>query len=853
VLPLFANTNPAFNQIELALNNLGYHGDLLVPNCQYADVLSNKYEVREVALAGFARTPRSYRNACIGVVISNGVAGAQAVAQHKSLGAPLFFEITEKTVERWKITESGEPEWKESILQSQIHTAFNQHANEWGPDRIFRAKVLGEVEGISQLDFFDIGLLPLLEGMAHKKLDKLLREVLQKIEGAYQKLSKKKLDYEDVYRLVFRLIVAKVMRDRSHLPVKLNDAIDILTFVENYYKVGNSPLIKAHNREAIIYDAWAAISRAFHFQNLSVDDLAFVYENSFVTPETRKIFGTHSTPPRIAEYIVHKLPFDEVPEADRYVLEPCAGHGGFLISAMRRLSELLPNNLSSSQKHKYLVKHLTAIEIESFAIEACWSRLVLADYPHPNGWRILQEDIFIGNTLEEELKKARIVFCNPPFEDFKAKERKYYSQPHLLPQKPAEILRRILKEPPMLLGLVLPRIFESSASYRKFHRQLAETYDQIELLALPNVFNYSDVSTMLVMASGKRQHFGGVAITCRKVNEGEERDSFLYHSIEPPAARATYSAEKYLSPEFSLWIPPLSRVWAHLREYKTLSTVANIHRGINWKSRTESYKQKVREVISDIDLPGYKKGYARVENHFEQYSLKDPQYLSVIEDDQYDQAYKLPWNLPKVACNTARLRRNAWRLGAVADTEGLAFSQRFFGIWAKENISIFALAALLNSPLASAFSFANEEGRDNRVKVMKALPIPSPKVLENGGKIDHLSRDLHDLIEKNQEVKKETLLELEAEILCAYDLPPILERELLDTFQGKERPIPIAFNGYYPNGFKAYIPLHELISKEFENARADKLLQRIILIDDPEISEALARRRGEVIDESISS
>lgn len=841
------------------MTEIGYRGDLLVRDCQYADVTGDRYEVREVALGGFARTPRSYRNACIGVVVSNDLVGAKAVAQHRALGAPLLFEVRDKTIERWKVTESGEPEWKESIAHSQIRSAFISHAAEWEPDRIFRAKVLGEVEGVSQLDFFDVGLLPLLEGMIHKKLDKLLRNALHKIEQAYENYNHTKPNYEDLYRLVFRLIVAKVMRDRNHsIGTKANDAISILTAVENYYKVENQPILPmARQREAILDEAWKAISSAFHFQNLSVDDLAFIYESSFVTPETRKIFGTHITPPRIAEYIARKLPFEQLPESGRQVLEPCAGHGGFLVSAMRRLRELLPDNKTSTQRHKYLAQRLTAIEIERFGIEACWSRLVLADYPHPNGWQLVQADVFKGDTLARELKKAQIVFCNPPFEDFTSKERTYYNTPDLLPQKPAEMLRRIMAEPPKLLGLVLPRVFESGSSYRKFHRQLAETYDSIELVALPKVFNYSDAATMLLIGAGQRQHHAQLRVISRKVNEGVERDAFLYKGAEPAPARALYNVDDYLQPNFSLWIPPLSRIWSCLENFPKLVDIAEAHRGLMWVSSKlkEAKIRKVDTFISEKPKAGYAEGYARVQEHLEQYTLHgSPQYLSMRPEDQYDHAYEHNWASPKVVCNGARLRRTPWRIGAVVDSTGLAFSQRFLAIWPKKNISLYAIAALINSPLANAYFFSKEEDRDNRLKTLRALPILPSHYMLIGGQIDSLSRDLHKQIARAQTEKAQrTLLQVEAEILRAYDLPPSLERELLDTFQGLERPIPIEFNGYYPEGFTAYLPLNEIISKDFEDSRADRLLERLVIVDDTEISEALARRRGELIDESLPS
>jgi hypothetical protein len=51
------------------------------------------------------------------------------------------------------------------------------------------------------------------------------------------------------------------------------------------------------------------------------------------------------------------------------------------------------------------------------------------------------------------------------------------------------------------------------------------------------------------------------------------------------------------------------------------------------------------------------KGCAKVRGYFMQYFVSPNQYLSLHKQDQYDQAYKLLWDKPKVICNAARLER----------------------------------------------------------------------------------------------------------------------------------------------------------------------------------------------------
>lgn len=853
-MSLFIQGDPALQEIERAMQAIGYRDDLLRRNYEYEDVIVRHQQSHKIALAGFAQSHPSYRNACIGVVVPNHSKGAALVAQHRALGAPLVFEIDGHTVNRWKIIASGTPELKERIPYDRIVNAFNANRTEWEPESILRVKAIGEMSGSVQLDFFDESLLPFLDGQTFSKLDNFLRRILTKTIEIYKHFNSTEPRSEDLFPLAFRFIAAKVFRDRNFPGGWFStDAVKALRAVEKHYNTSTEelPLSEIYS-PAILDEVWKVVLADFHSLNISEDALALIFEKTFITPEDRKRLDIHSTPPRVVEYIVNKLPFHEIPQEDRYVLEPFAGHGRFLVSAMRRMHSLLGGRMSDAERHNYFRQRLTGIEIDRFSVEICRLSLVLADFPNPNNWRIYPENVFATDTLRRELRRARIVLSNPPYGQFAHTDRQKYGDPNLILRKPAEVLRRILSKPPELLGLVLPLIFESSSTYRPFHRQLAETYSNIELVSLPKVFSYSEATTMLVIASGRRSFNPQVTVTCRKISEGDEREDFLRYGTEPPAAEASISSDEYLRPHFSLWIPPLSRVWEYLQDYPKLSSEVEVHQGIKHLPASNQRGKKSDLYVSDEPKDGYHKGYARVEDRLFQYYMKGaPKYLSRRPEDQDDRAYKYDWHLPKVACNAARRRRRPWRVAAFADPIGMAFSQRFMAFWPSEKISIYALAALLNSPVCNAFLFAKEGERSpNHKRTFELLPLPPISVLAPGAVIDSLSRSLHAQFSQADErllqgpidgvSVKNTLLQIDAEILRAYDLPPDLERELLDTFEGVERPVIFTdFKGYYPKDFEAYYPLHEIISEEFELARADRLMERLPMINDQALGEYL--------------
>lgn len=862
-------------RLQGTMHSIGYRPDLLWSDYQYASVSRTAYTVNSVSLAAFAQVPPSYRNACIGVIVSNGQAGAAHVAQHGSLGAPMIFEIAGDVVHRWKITSSGVPELRESIPTNEIEEVFLANKEKWGPDRIFRAKAISPtLEIIEQLDFIDIGLMPALEGMIHEKLDRLLRNTLTIITNTYEAIYPEKPNHDELFRLVFRLIAAKLLRDREHGGNWNSDnGAVVLQAVEEYYRIGPESLLLGNMRRREILDqAWEQVSSAFHFQNLSVDDLAFIYENTLITEETRKDLGIHSTPRQVAEYIVQKLPFEYLPEDDRHVLEPCAGHGVFLISAMRRLRELLSRDLSDEDRHAYFVAHIAGIEIEPFALEVCHLSLILADYPNPDGWRLFREDVFQGGRLDQELRSAEIVLCNPPFEEFTATERALIAGSYTFLQKPAELLARILKRPPKLLGIVLPRIFNFGFTYRSLHRELAQTYREIELVALPEVFNYSDSPTVLVLATNRGHELKQVSITCRSITR--QQSHALSIENEPSGYTRTLTIPEDQVRTFTLWTPRLSLLWDYLDALPKLGDECEIHQGVHWKGRVGKYKrsEKRTDVISDEAKDGFVKGFAWVEDCFGQYSIRCERYLSLRPEHQHDGGYKHRWDLPKVVCNKARLRRHAWRLGAVADALGRAFSERFFAFWPSESISIYALSAVLNSPVASAYVHDKDQGIDNRIRTLQTLPIPPRSALGPDGLIDSLSREIHsgfrrridEGMNRDSSTLHSLLLRIDVAVIQAYGLSSTLESELLSVFAGLDRPVQdLSVTGYDKDYETTRVEVvaeqrqltridryQELVTREFttglsatEAQEAEELGKEIDAYYDPYYDKALARPR----------
>lgn len=802
---MMIDSTSTYEQIKGGLRILGYEGNLLRENYEFTDVLSHDLSVKTIGLATFFQDPPSYYNACFGVVSANGKSGVPLISEYRSLGAPQIFEITNSGILRWKISSRAEPECLEKVELHQIFNFFEDHKQAWAPNTIRDVKSVIREKSDYQSDFFDLDydLLPLLDREVQVKLDKLLTHIISSIIEKYPYI---KEESPKLFRLIFRLIAAKIFSDRKDQGNWLqNDPRLVIKEVEKFYfrEQPPEPALDDYN---VQIDIWEAIKNTFHFQNLSVETLAYIYETSLMTPELRRKTSTHGTPSAIAEYIVRRLPIQNLGINERNIFEPFSGHAIFLVAALRRLRELLPSSMTISQRHQYFVDMLTGLEYEEFPREIARLLLMLADYPNPDSWHLYKGDVFRNNI--SNLLKANIILCNPPFEDFSDEEWMIY--PNLTSKhKPIEILNKVLSSPPKLLGFVLPRIFISGNRYKQIRKILSSTYSSFDVLALPdNVFRYSSADTVLLIASG--DNTGIIDLNIGQVLK-KDLDKFYTDYRPSYAAHKKIIADPKIFDD-SIWIPELNEIWDALSSLKKLGNNAEIHRGLEYNF---SLKESLNRVVSDSPQPYFAKGLRTVSESLEPFFIRNIKYININPEDKRNNALRWNWRKPKIIVNASRNSAGHWRITAAEDYEGLYCSQYFDGIWLKDSMPLEVFSAILNSPLANAFISDHKiTARENNINLMKQIPIPNFDE-EQKERIVNLVTEYRQirtrwfnniLDDANSQRECLRLLKLiDGEILKAYNLPKNLENKLLDYFTGHTRQAPVIFNGYYSESYQSHI------------------------------------------------
>jgi len=805
--------------------------------CRYDDALLEQdydFGSGRAPVAAFADTPHDVRSVCVAVVDAVNDPEA-AVAATRPLGAPVVFACHANTVQWWKQT-TATPEFRERIDSSRVREFFRQHRNDFSPDRIFEGKTRRRLPGKTQLDFVDAGLMPFIERTAGERLSRCVETAFRDIEDAIGRKLRSHRDAQNAIKATFWLLAAKALHDKEvdgFKTVDLTDIGDVFARVGRHYGVPGdvSPRRRAW-RDATARAA-ARINGLESLRNLSTESLAHVYENALITPEVRKANGTHSTPGPLVDYIVWQLwPWIEsLPPERRHVFEPACGHAAFLLGALRVLRQWSGIG-DAGVRHGYLKKHLHGVEYDPFALEVARLSLTLADIPHGNRWDLKKDDMFLGTTLEVGAKKCGVLLANPPYEKFTKKERAAYTRAgvHLAANtKACEMLRRTIPHltKGACFGVVVPQGLLHNKEGTSLRRKILSDFELFEIdIFGDKLFEKSEHEVAVIMGRRKARKPASGEFSFRRVrNTGKEafRDRFAFSSeelVDVSRFEATDSAD--------LRVPELSDVWRYLSDYPKLMEIASLGQGLTYKGRT---LPKGAWTIHDPPKENDAIGFANVPGDLCIFSIPPKVGMNLKRSVLLHVVAGMPCGKPQVLLNYARVSREAWRLKATLDENGLALTSRFAAVRPKvAGVSALYLWAVLNSPVANAFSHCHTFKRDILVGTMRKMPVPRWSAAQVAH-IEQAARQYRALAassgplfeaEATPEGINRALREMDAAVLQAYDLPPRLERQLLDLFTGVPRKgVGCTFTGYYPPGFSSFLPLHLLLSERFQRAAAD--------------------------------
>ncbi|MCH9034589.1 MAG: N-6 DNA methylase [Planctomycetes bacterium] len=798
-------------------------------------------------LVGFAGKPWDHRSTCIAVVEANGDPAA-AVKSCYDLGAPIVWVRHNRTVDWWT-QHAVDPTRLHSAPASQFPKLVRQHKDDLDPVSVYRAKTLGRLPGEKQLDFVDIGLMPLLERRAGEKLGGLVEEMIRAVFGELKNKKPSKKRVREVFTAVFRLLAGKILKDkkvRGFANLDLREPLAVLEAVCKHYNSADQALRMPREWGNGLAAASELTADFGNVRVVSPETLAYVYEHTLVTKDIRNRLGIHATPPYLVDYIVWQL-YDwicEIPSAERHVYEPACGHAPFLLAAMRMLRMEMQGE-PDRKVHTYLKHHIHGVDVDDFALEIARLSLTLADVPNPNGWDLQSGDMYASNVLADETKRCRILLSNPPYERFSDAERNRCRRAGFPVQhrKAVELLTRTLKHlaPGAVFGVVVPQGVLQSKEARGVRTLLLRDFEIREVcLFADKVFEEGDAETAVIL--GRRRvdaRTRATQVTFRRVREESIARFAENYSVD--SEHTASMAQLDVHSDKHLYIPDLPEVWAHISGNPALGIVADIGEGFSFAQEglIEKARTAGRRQTSDA-LPAYLTGVGKLSI----WEIPKQIWLSPKRTPVY------PWRSgdhtgkPQVLVNHARVMRGPWRIKALLDPSGRAVIKKYVTVRPREGgPKVIFLWALLNSPMANAYVHCHTFRRDIYVSLVASFPLPGrwqdhvASVVAAAEAYLKLVREPEGFALQTEQhsVVCDALLNMDAAVMRAYGLPLRLERAVLDLFRlpqhskqrRRRKGVGCVFGEYFPGDFKSLVPLHKYISAAYRRTTVEEVAARM--------------------------
>ena len=807
--------------LRLPLAGCGYRPELLRSDFAFGTGQS-------APLVAFAQAPADSRSACIAVTQSTS-SSRDAVSDCKQLGAPIVLVCSGTSLQWWKQGVQS-PEFLESITGDQVQRFFELKKDEFAPEAIYRAKTWGRFKSEYQLSFVDLGLLPLVEAQVGSSLESLIGNNVAMLKADLQLADVSPETGHWLLQTIFWLLSGKILRDKQvpgFTDLDVRNVGDVFTRLAGHYGTLALPVRTKREREGLQHAA-DAISRFSSLALTTTESLAYVYENALISKETRTQLGTHSTPSFLVDYVVGNLKdwIEEIPIQDRSVFEPACGHAAFLVSAMRLLTELLPEDRATPRKRgPYLRSRLHGADIDAFALELARLSLTLTDIPNPNGWDLQLGDMFRPNSLEEQAKKSTILLANPPFDNFSVQEQKTYAEAETeltYVNKSSEMLSRTLPylKQGAVFGVVLPQSFLQSKNSSKLREMMLRSFDLREICLFPDqVFSFSDVESAVLLGRRKAEAQDSL-IRYRRIRErGLPQFRSCY---EAPNSALVPQSRFVTTAHHTFRLPDLDAIWQELKSNPQLGDIVSAGRGFEFHGAALPAGQKTFSARPFTDaVPGF----VRFDSGLHLHELPKLYWLNLDSSVVRRPVSGTLTGVEQVLLNYAPASRGPWRLKALLDLEGHAVSSRFIAV--RPNLaawSVMALWGLLNSPVANAFVFSHLGKRDNTVGEIRQMPVPKQQAL---GRLEtSAKRYLLAAARQSDGIDlKELLLDVDCEVLRLYDLPAALERGLLDIFSTWDRVgVPFSQPGYIPEAFNADVSLsaYRELAKNWESTNEER-------------------------------
>lgn len=762
---------------SIVLSTLEYSPSQLVRNFTYASESEGRIRADLVAFSDEYR--HDLATACIAVQwCPDAESMRSALGQLRYLAAPVGLLAGPESVKVFAIKETPTDKPLADLRYEDVSGYFSSNRLSFSSESLLAIKT-----GSRQLTWFDMdpGLIQFAEAVSQRLLVRRFEGTVR--AGLRARHNRSTVMDSSVIRSAIRLLAARVLEDKGTLSNRTQGAESLLRSAKSRFPDYFNLVDFEHIGWDIADEMLSELSGGLTYQAFSNELLGHLYENALVDPSIRKEFGVYYTPRYLAQAIVDRLPIEEIPEDERFVMDGTCGSGNLLLAGYERLKRLLPTHMDAYQKHQYLTQHIWGIDRDEFASEAARLALLLFSLPLGNSWNIHAADFLRDDVRPFYPSAPRIIVGNPPFRHFRGDG------------EVNQIAKRFVEQyldhlhPGGMLSILLPETFLGNTNCSDVRRRVLTETEILEVWHLPaGAIPSSDIELAVLMLRKKESSHHPVRVR-RVIGRVQDKEVFR------TTLQATYD-----------YLVPRQEEWLHRDD----ASMSSSHLNPMWRRLLRTCPQlgeQVREIASGLqlyrsptDVKSSNRTHKRMKPWLEgssdllPYGISPQKEMFLDYDRVHRRRQKYQWMLDteKVVMNATRARRHPWRIFAAVDRVGYYPDSSLLFSVPNANVSTEELTAVLNSPVINAWLDSFNLGRTLVIPTLKAAPYPSFTEDLRASVVDKVKEVERLRVEAPAELGsiRSLVRELDHLVYSGYGLTSSEIAELEQTFVSCSRPGP---------------------------------------------------------------
>lgn len=708
------------------LNLLGYSAEHISTN--YSVQINGTSAVKFDYVAFSDRYLKDISTSCIAVqTVSNTNEEIKYVEGAKYLAAPILIISMNTNVRVWNI-EANRNTLLTDNKENIIYLFFEKNRFDFMSENLIASKM-----GYKQLNIFEAaGLIDFSREATCKILSDEFETGLITAKSYLKSIKNiNGQDLNNITSITMHIISALIINSKINPDGKIPGILQLLNELSHIYKeYFDNKLMKKYGTELLekIYDS---LNRSINYQSVDHELLGYFYESTLLqlneskAKNIRKEFGIYYTPKTLSQEITANIPFENIPTDKRFVLDGTCGSGSLLLSACKRLENLINLEKIGSDKHEYLTTMIQGYDIDRFASEVTRLSLLLYSLPYGNRWNIKAGDLLRMDI--SAVQRPYIILGNPPYEEKRGEKKKV--------QKATAFIDKYLEwiHDEGYIGIILPESFMQNDSSIKQREQLLNDFDILELWMLPGQIFENNCSTIVIIAQKKQVE--KETVTKIKILTRNKHSARTYLKCKKWDFEFAINIQSKWKKDKKIKISPIEKILQKItKNRKPLGNITENVMGIMIPSYIN---------FSELHFDGWVPYIANA-NDFRKYVISPKMIdrikffnytMSSAEEEKITKQHpgfrlRKPYNSiyaskQKVLVKMSSTPGEIDCIRAFVDEYSLYPSHSFFCLRSvDEKVSNYAICALINSKLINAYIRRECVKRTLTTASVKSIPVP---------------------------------------------------------------------------------------------------------------------------------